>query len=71
MVNPKSIKNTGIPAKNKFFKTKAIWYSYSNDGDSYKHGPCEIVAIRYDNDSYAFIHRGQAYLRESLGYFKN
>lgn len=70
MVNPKTIKETGKPAKNRFFKTKCSWFSVSTDGDWYEHGPCEIIAIRYDDDEYSFIHRGQSYIYEKLGDFK-
>lgn len=61
-----------LPPKNKWFVTKARWYSYSADWDRTEHGPCEIIAIRYGDgeDDYSFIHRGQQYMYERLGEFK-
>ena len=56
-----------LPPKNEWFKAKAYWYSYDTDGDSTEHGPAEILAIRLGKDEYNFIHKGQAYLHESLG----
>lgn len=58
-----------IPKKNKWFRTKCRWCSYSTDGSSTEHGPCDILAVRYDKDSYSFIHKGQSYLYEHLGDF--
>lgn len=55
-----------LPPKNKWFTVKTKWYSFSEDGDSTKHGPELLVAIRYDKDSYAFIHKGQPYKYEKL-----
>ena len=57
------------PPLNKYFRTTACWYSYSTDGDSRKHGPEEIIAIRYGKEEYNFIHTEQAYQHECLGDF--
>lgn len=43
---------------------------YSTDGDSSKHGPEEIITIRYGKEEYNFITTGQAYQHECLGDFE-
>lgn len=58
-----------LPPIGKFFRTNATWYSYSTDGDSSKHGPDDIIAVRTGEDDYSFVHPGQGYLYESLGEF--
>lgn len=57
-----------LPPLNKFFKAKGWWSSFATDGERSGHGLATVIAIRTGTDTYSFIHKGEAYLYESVSF---